>query len=385
MRTEIISTNSIQIETVVYPEQQEAFLDVPRVLYRDDRYWVPKPREQERGLLGFDEHPFCRDAESQCWIAQQDGVPVGRVTAIVNHAHLRAKNDQTGFFGFFESIDCTQVARTLFEHATGWLAERGLRRILGPMSPSIHYEAGMLATPCDPLFTSSYNPDYYPKLVRDSGFRLCKMMRTFCFDKTTNAKTEAEARAAEKIKLTAERVIERFGIRFRCFDRKDLEPDLRTYFQFYNQTLGTMWNFSPLSDGEIDDEVVSLQPLIVPELTAVAEVDDQPVGISLGLLDFNPLLRRWNGDLFGQGLEALKMETEKLKRARIFSSHVLPQYMMWGVGPAMMMHILPGGLERGLNFVETSWIEDENLLSRQTMERSGASPRSLYHFYEKQI
>ncbi len=373
------------VEPVVTAKQEYSFLHFPQLLYCDDENWVPSQYDHQRELLGFRKHPFYEKGESQSWIATIDGKVVGRIAAIVNELHLQKHQDQTGFFGFFESIDDRQVADALFGKATTWLSDRGLKRVLGPMSPSIHYEAGMLRTPCDPLFTSSYNPDYYPALLEACGLKVCKTMQTFCFDKRTEVQTPEKIRVTEKIKLTVERVIQRFGIRLRPFAQDNVDRDLRTYFEFYNQTLSPMWSFTPIPPAEIEYQVKSLRNIIVPELTVVAEVDKEPVGVSLGILDYNPLLRQWNGDLFRHDRTTLQQEASQLKRARIFSSHVLPQYMMWGVGPAMLMHMMPVGLELGIEFVETSWIENENLVSRQTMERSGATPRATYHFYELEI
>src|SRR5205814_1371485 len=89
-------------------------------------------------------NPVVPPAVARYFLARANGRTVGRIAAIKNDAHTREHGDRVGFYGFFESIDDPRVARTLFDAAAGWLRERGLRVMRGPMSPSINDECGLL-------------------------------------------------------------------------------------------------------------------------------------------------------------------------------------------------------------------------------------------------
>ncbi len=371
-----MDAQNISVEPVLTAQQQEEFLRLPWSIYGDDKNWAPPPLDFQRELLFLDRHPFHQIASYRSWIASTQGQTVGRITAILNQSHLEFHSDQTAFFGFFESVDCPNVASALVKQAKAWLAEKGIRRIQGPVSPSIHYEAGMLLQPCDPFFTSSYNPSYYPRLMDDCGLALCQTMRSYSMH------VDLLDRLDNKIYETAQRAAERFNIRLRHFDIDHLEDDLQTYFGFYNKTLQSMWGFTPISNEEIEHQLPTWQKIIIPELTVIAEIDGSPVGTACGFLDYNPILRQNDGQLFKQGEEQLRQDRKKLKQARIFSAHVLPQYERWGIGPAMLMFLLPAGLQWGLEQMESSWIEESNHLSNQSMLRAGAKPRAEYGFYE---
>ena len=133
-------------EVVVSPvhsrHERRQFIDLAWQLYQADPYWVPPLRHNQRQLLGYASHPFHEVAEVQTFLAQRDGRVVGRIAAIVNHAHNRHYNERRGFFGFFESIDEQRVADVLFQAVRNWL--RGHDAIARPLNPSINYESGLL-------------------------------------------------------------------------------------------------------------------------------------------------------------------------------------------------------------------------------------------------
>ena len=95
--------------------QRRAFLNFPFKLYKDDPYWVPNIRMDEKGLVGFSKNPFYERNSCQAFLAYRGKEVVGRIVAILNVGHLERYHDGVGFFGFFESIDDQAVADALFD------------------------------------------------------------------------------------------------------------------------------------------------------------------------------------------------------------------------------------------------------------------------------
>ena len=63
-----------------------------------DPHFVPPLRRERREL--FDRAPSVLPPRGgRLFLAQRDGRPVGRIEAIVNHAHNRFHDDRVGFFG----------------------------------------------------------------------------------------------------------------------------------------------------------------------------------------------------------------------------------------------------------------------------------------------
>src|SRR4029079_2475673 len=125
-------------------KQRKHFLMLPWSLYRDDSNWVPPLLAHQRELLNFKHHPFYDDAAIESFVAYQRDVPVGRIAAIVNHAHNRQYGERRGFFGFFESVDDPAVADALLAAARQWWAQHNVETIRGPANPSLNYEVGLL-------------------------------------------------------------------------------------------------------------------------------------------------------------------------------------------------------------------------------------------------
>ena len=89
------------------------FLDVVRTIYRDDASYV-RPLDMEiEQTLDPKKNPFFEHGEATAFVAYRDGVPVGRITASIDFDHLTRYRDDTGFFGFFETVDDPEVATAL--------------------------------------------------------------------------------------------------------------------------------------------------------------------------------------------------------------------------------------------------------------------------------
>ena len=122
-------------------------------------------------LLDRAKHPFYADAETELFLARQDGQVVGRVAAILDKAHNRFHGENAGFFGFFESVNDPTVAEALLARARRWVFDRGAKFLRGPVNPSTNYECAMLIDgfDSDPMVMMTYNPSYYPALMEPRG------------------------------------------------------------------------------------------------------------------------------------------------------------------------------------------------------------------------
>jgi hypothetical protein len=69
---------------------------------------------------------------------------VGRCSAQIDREHLRVWKDDTGFFGFFDTIDDDAVGKKLIEARGGLAARAGMKRMWGPFSLYANEEIGIL-------------------------------------------------------------------------------------------------------------------------------------------------------------------------------------------------------------------------------------------------
>ena len=369
--------------TTVFPvstaSQQRAFIDFVWTHYKGDENWVPPLRASIKQLLNYKKHPFYDNAEIQTFLAMSDGQVVGRIAAIVDGWHNEYHNEKRGMFGFFECIEDQEIADQLFSAVREWLADRDIVKMRGPANPSQNYEWGLLVEGFDmpPTFLMTYNKPYYGSLIENCGFQKSQDMYTFC------GHLEMLKSLDPKLDFIAEEAQRRFNFKLRNLSRKNFEKDVESFLGIYNAALPGQWGFTPMSDGELSASARGLKRLIIPELTAIAEVDDRPVGAVFGLLDYNPLIKEIDGRLFPFGFLKILLKRKQMTRIRLVSTNVLPEYQMWGLGLVLLTFLVPYGLDYGvLRTAEFSWVLESNKLSRGTLERGGALREKTHRIYD---
>jgi hypothetical protein len=360
---------------------QSAFLELERRLYRDDPNWVPPLWSERKKLVGFKPHPFYLDAEGQAFIVLRGNVVIGRVLAVINHAHNRTHKDKVGFFGFFECENDPDAARVLLQTACDWLSERGMTIARGPVHPSLNYEVGLLIegfnTP--PTFLIPYNHAYYQALIEAAGF--AKTQDLFSYEASLDILSELDP----KLMFIMEEAMKRFQATTRPIRRSHFREDVRIFLNIYNQSLKQTWGYVPMSEAEVDEQSSGLKHLLIPELTSIALIDGKPVGAGFGLLDYNPIIRKIGGKLFPFGWLHLLFGRKKLTRLRLVSANVLPEYQKWGLGLVTLYPLVPASIDFGINVGEFSWVLESNQLSRGTIQRGGATWTKTHRIFDKPI
>lgn len=374
-------SDAVRCEPVQTRRDQKAFLNLEREIYRDEPNWVPPLWQVRRELVGFKPHPFYDDADCHAVLARRGDQVVGRILAIVNHAHNRRHHEQRGFFGFFECQNDIEASNELFVAGMRWLKSQGMTDVRGPVHPSLNYECGLLIDGFDtpPTFLIPYHRDYYARLIESAGFE--KVQDLFSYDAHIDILDDLDP----KLAFVIEEATKRFKVKCRPIDRRRFNQDVRSFLEIYNLSLQQTWGYVPMSEAEIDEQSKSLRHLIVPELTSIAEINGEPVGAGFGLLDFNQVINKIDGRLFPLGWLKLLMAKGKIDRLRVISTNVLPEYQKWGLGLVTLAQILPAAIEHGIQVGEFSWVLESNSLSRGTIERGGATRTKVHRIYDRSL
>lgn len=371
-------SSSVSVAAVATKADQKAFIQFAWDHYAGDPYWVPPIRSEITGLLNYRHHPFYDKSEIQTFLAYRGNKIVGRIAAIVDGFHNEHHKERRGMFGFFESIDDDGVAAALFDTAKAWFAERDITQLRGPANPSQNYEWGMLVDGFDdmPTFMMTYNKPFYDKLVKQNGFEKSQDMFAYV------GRVEKISGADPKMMRIVNQATERFNIKVRPVSKKTFAKDVDSFLYIYNRAVEGQWGFTPLSEGEMKETAKGLKHLVVPRITTIAEIDGKAVGAVFGLLDYNPIIKKIDGRLFPFGVFQLLWGRKKLKRMRLISTNVLPEYQRWGLGVVLLARLVPEFLDMGLEVGEFSWVLESNTLSRGTLERGGAEKTKTYRIYD---
>jgi len=370
--------DQITVEPVTTARQKRAFLKFPWKLYQNDPLWTPPLRFQQKQYLNYRYHPFYEQAEIQTFLARRGGDVVGRIAALIDHAHNRHQKDDRGMFGFFESIENQDVANALLDAARLWIARQGFRKMRGPMNPSMNYECGMLVDGFDrpATFMMTYNPAYYPQLMERFGFQKTQDLLAYWghvdMIETLDPKLDFVAREARQ----------RFNVQPRPMDHRNFEREIKSFMRIYNQAVLGNWGFVPMSENEVAHVAAGLKHLIVPEMTSLGEVDGRTVGIVFGILDYNQLIRQTNGRLFPFGFLKLLLQRKRIKLARMVSTNIMPEFQRWGLVLVLYQDLAGRAIKWGLQEFEFSWVLESNHLSRGSLERGGAIRQKTYRIFD---
>ncbi len=360
---------------------QKEYMRLLWELYREQPNWVPPLIQNQQELVGFRKHPFYDHNLSENFVVRKDGRAVGRVCALVNRGHNERFQEQRGFIGFFECIDDSEAAQLLLKEACRYLVEQGMTDVRGPANPSLNHEVGLLVEGFDstPTFMMTYNPPYYERLLTEFGFEKCQDL--YAFEGHVSMIADLDPKLAFVIK----ELKRRFNVNVRRFDVKRFAEEVNLFLEIYNKSLVATWGFVPLSADEVAHQAKGLKHLLLPELTTIIEVDGKPIGAGLGLLDFNPVIKQIDGRLFPFGFLRLLMSKRKLKRVRLMSTNVLPEFQKWGFGLLALERMLPDIMKLGIEQGEFSWVLESNHLSRASLERSGLRRSKTYRLFDRSL
>ncbi len=378
------TSSAIEIVPVASAADLAAFIDLPFRLYRDDPQWVPNVRRDMRRQLDPKINPFFEHGVAQCFLARVDGQVVGRIAAIDNQLHNQTHGEQTGFFGYFESVDDPPVAKGLVEAASSWIAKRGLATLRGPMSPSINHECGLLVegfeTP--PALMMPHNPPYYEALLEQAGMVVVKNLLAYQGGHPTRYEPVPErlARATELMRR-------RLGVELRPLDLSNFEEELRLVRRLFNAAWSDNWGFVPFTDRDLEHIASEFRPVIAPELIPIAEKDGIPIAFGAALPDLNQPLQANRSGRFLPGMLRIfwSLKTKGIRRARILLLGVEPEYRGRGIDAILYHWIWTKAAQRGIYWGEAGWILEDNVSMINALEKMNFSPYKKYRIYERSL
>lgn len=370
----------VDIQPVTTRRELKAFIKLPWQLYDGDPNWVPPLILDLKKMLDRKKNPFFLHSEAEYFLARKNGEIAGRIAAILNRNHNNAHDEKTGFFGFFECIDDTQVANALLDAAKAWAKDRGMTRLRGPANFSTNDTCGLLIEGFDspPAILMTYNPPYYLKLLADAGFQKIKELYAYMFTH--------DMPIPDRFKKFAEKVMEDPTVSIRGLDLKDFKREVEIVKTIYNDAWQNNWGFVPMTDEEFDHLASDLKPVVDPEIAFIARVNGEPAGFSLALPDYNEILKDLNGRLLPFGIFKLLWRKNKIKRARVITLGVRTKYQKKrGLAPAFYYETYRRGTNKGYEKGEFSWILEDNVLMNRALEGLGAKLYKRYAFYEQEI
>jgi hypothetical protein len=375
---------SIEIKQHEPGEDLEDFIQVAFEVYRDDPAWVPPLRMEITDRLTPKKNPFFQHAEVALFTAWKDGKAVGRISAQIDHEHLRIHEDDTGFFGFFDTVDDQEVASALVAAAEGWLGSRGMTVMRGPFSLSINEETGLLVEGFDspPTIMSPHHRPYQGALAEGAGLQKVKD----CYG-WKHQVLPAPARA-QKAWETINSLPE---VQFRSVSPRKLKKEVHEILDVFNDAWQHNWGFVPATDAEAKKMAADLQRILDKEISFFAEIDGQPVAICVCLPNLNEAIFDFEGKLtpvnFSKLIWRLKVRRPKWARLMLLGirTELRGKKRYAPLAMAVIAELVRRGLKRGYEWAELGWTLEDNRLMNAAIRSMGATIYKRYRLFEKPI
>ncbi|HBV20331.1 MAG TPA: N-acetyltransferase [Nitrosomonas sp.] len=358
------------------------FIEVPWHIYADDSMWVP-PLRLERRFHFSKYNPFLQHGEWQAWVAYQNNLPVGRISAQIDELHRERYGDDTGHFGLLECIDDSEVFHALMLHAESWLAARHTRKITGPFNLSINQECGILVEGYDapPVVMMPHSARWYPQLLTEQEYYPVKDLLAYWIQ----VDFEPPRIMQQLIKRHANR------IHIRAINRKQFSGEIEILRDIFNDAWSENWGFVPFTQAEFAELGNSLKYLVPDDYIQIAEVDGYPAAFMAALPNLNEIFAELNGRLFPFGWLKLiqKIRKHAIHTARIPLMGVRKQFHNTPLGVALACMVIDAprkaGLAHGVREVELSWILEDNKSMRSILENLGSKEYKRYRIYGKTL
>jgi hypothetical protein len=375
---------SIEIKQHQPGKDLKDFIQVAFEVYRDDPAWVPPLHMEITDRLTPKKNPFFEHAEVALFTAWKDGKAVGRISAQIDHEHLRIHQDNAGFFGFFDTVDDQEVASALVAAAEEWLVSRGMTVMRGPFSLSINEETGMLVEGFDspPTIMSPHHRSYQEALAEGAGLHKVKDCYGWKYQ-VVSAPARAQ-KAWETINSLPE-------VRFRSVHPRNLKKEVRDILDVFNDAWQHNWGFVPATDAEAKKMAADLQLILDKELSFFAEIDGQPVAICVCLPNLNEVIADFQGKLnpvtIGKLIWRLKIRGPKSARLMLLGvrTELRGKRRYAPLATAVIAELVRRGLKEGYDWAELGWTLEDNRLINAAIRSMGAKIYKRYRLFEKHI
>jgi hypothetical protein len=359
------------------------FLNVVDYIYRDDPCWV-RPLDMELKQRLSKKNPFFEHGEGTIFTAYRNGWCVGRCTAQIDRGHLERYKDDVGFFGFLDTVDDMDVAGALLERAGDWLRQRGMRRIRGPLSLNINEEWGCLIEGFDmpPMIMMPHHRPYQAGLIEQAGFDKIKDLYAWRYE--VGDVPKRARKACEDLEKLPE-------LRSRHADMKHFDREIRVVMDVFNDAWSDNWGFVPLTETELQKMAEDLKPIVIPELTYIAEIDGEPAAVALALPNLNELVRDLDGKLFPLGLPKLlyRLKVKGPKTARLVILGIRKKFRnvrkYAGLSIYLYAKMNDAGKRIGIDWGELSWTLEDNGPVNVGIKFMGGKIYKKYRVFERAL
>nr|WP_294898488.1 GNAT family N-acetyltransferase [uncultured Pedobacter sp.] len=347
----------MKILEVDSPKRKREFLDVARVIYKNDDVWVCPLDKDIDTIFDPAKNSFHKHGKAKRWILLDDSDRlIGRIAAFINDRKAYTFDKPTGGVGFVECIDDSEAFKLLFDTAKKWLQENGMEAMLGPINfgENDTFWGLLIEGYTHPSYGMNYNKPYYHQHFKDYGFKTE-------YEQLTNH-LDLHKDFPERFTKIANWVSNKPGYTFEHLDPKNFDKYAKDFMEIYNDGWKSFDNFSPIKLSTVKESFEQMKLIMDPKLIWFAYINGEPASFVVILPDANLMIKPLNGklDLIGK-LKFMYKKIRGVNRMRAIVMGTKEKFQKHGLESAIFIklkeYVIP---KNQYDELELSWVGDFN-------------------------
>jgi hypothetical protein len=177
----------------------------------------------------------------------------------------------------------------------------------------------------------------------------------------------------------------------RHLSRKTIDKDVEMTLDIFNDAWSDNWSYVPATKREADKMAADLKMFLVPDVTALVLIDDEPAAVALALPNVNELIPDLHGKLFPLGLPKLlwRLKVEGARSGRLIILGIKKKFRSQRKYAALSLFLYAemndGGRRAGMTWGELGWTLEDNSAVNAGIRMMGAKKYKVYRLYEKSL
>lgn len=347
-----------------------AFLNVARIIYKNDPNWVCPLDNEVAAVFDPARNNFHQHGRCTRWILlNEQQQPVGRIAAFINDLKAYNYEQPTGGIGFFECTDNQEYAFALFNTAKSWLQQQGMQAMDGPINfgENDSFWGLLVEGFTQPSYGMTYNPPYYRAFFENYGFYTL-------YEQITNHLSVYKP-FPERFTKIATWVTQKPGYTFKHLKTGQIDQFANDFMEIYNDAWQNFENFVPIEKATILESFTKMKAIMDEKLIWFSYINNEPAAFIVILPDANQMIKPLNGKLNLPGkLKFLYRKWKGVSRMRAVVMGTKQKYQKHGLESAMFIklkeYVLP---LNQYDELELSWVGDFNDKMLAIHEATGAT------------
>lgn len=347
-----MSNGKIVIKEVLNKRDLRVFVDFPNKMYKDVPQFVPAFFGDDMADWDKKKNPAMEYCDARCFLAYRDGVPVGRIGAILSYKANEKWNTSRMRFSQVDFIDDDAVSAALFETVEQWAKEKGCTQVHGPLGFCDMDREGMLVEGFDKrnMFITYYNFPYYNDHLQRLGYK----KDTDWLEYKIYA-PKIDSPQAVKIHRIAQHVLKRGNYHLANIkSRAEYKPYIIKVFNLVNQAYAPLYGVVDLTKKQIDKYAGKFIPLVDPDYACfVMDENENMVAFGVSAPSVADAIKKSNGRLFPFGFIGILKSLKKNTALDMFLIAVRPDLQGVGVNAVILDHLIQSAAKNGILYAET--------------------------------